>query len=260
MDPDLAMRALAHAIDQNDSGLTVADVDWTRFAEAFTLMRPSPLLRELAEATDAPTTGPAAVTESDASASAELRQQLADAPATQRQRILLDMVRATAATVLRHRDPYAIGAGEAFRSGFDSLMAVEFRDHLNRQTGLRFPVSLVFNFRSPQAVAELLLAELAPEQTAQDDSGLRDAEIRSVLASISIARLREAGLVDTLLKLADSTGASSRPRPRGSTRWTTWTPKPSSKSCSMPPGMTPVLEKLMTADSAAESSKHCGPP
>ncbi|NGO72500.1 beta-ketoacyl reductase, partial [Streptomyces boncukensis] len=216
MDPELAMRALAQAIDQNDSGLTVADVDWPRFAEAFTVIRPSRLLDGFAEAADAATPDSAAAdAESEASTGAELRQQLADAPAAQRQRILLDMVRAAVATVLRHRDPSAIGAETAFKDlGFDSLMAVEFRDHLNRQTGLKFPVSLVFNFRSPQTVAELLLAELLPERAAQDDSDPRDAEIRSALAAIPIARLREAGLMDTLLKLADPTGTTeSAPAP-----------------------------------------------
>ncbi|MER5898245.1 beta-ketoacyl reductase, partial [Streptomyces sp. NPDC001876] len=187
---------------------TVADVDWTRFAEAFTLLRPSPLLHDFTGAAETLNDGATPAVEPEANAGAELRQRLADAPAGQRQRILLDMVRATAATILQHRDPHAIGAGEAFKDlGFDSLMAVEFRDHLNRQTGLSFPVSLVFNFRSLQAVADLLLAELMPEPTAPDASGTRDAEIRGVLAAIPIERLREAGLVDTLLKLAEPTGA-----------------------------------------------------
>ncbi|MFD9545634.1 SDR family NAD(P)-dependent oxidoreductase, partial [Streptomyces sp. NPDC060022] len=208
MDPALAIRALAEAVDHGDTSLTVADVDWTHFAEAFTLLRPSPLLHEFTGTAEALNAGAPPADEPEANAGAELRQRLADAPAGQRQRILLDMVRATAATVLRHRDPNAIGAGEAFKDlGFDSLMAVEFRDHLNRQTGLSFPVSLVFNFRSLQAVADLLLAELMPEPTAPDASDTRDAEIRGVLAAIPIERLREAGLVDTLLKLAEPTGA-----------------------------------------------------
>ncbi|MFD4764696.1 phosphopantetheine-binding protein, partial [Streptomyces sp. NPDC058439] len=193
-----------------DSSLTVADVDWTRFAEAFTLLRPSPLLHEFTATSEDPAAGATPADETEENTGAELRDRLADAPAAQRQRILLDMVRSTAATVLRHRDPHAIGAGEAFKDlGFDSLMAVEFRDHLNRLTGLRFPVSLVFNFRSLQAVADLLLTELMPEPTAPDDpvSDSRDAEIRGVLAAIPIERLREAGLVDTLLKLAEPTDA-----------------------------------------------------
>ncbi|MCX4792029.1 SDR family NAD(P)-dependent oxidoreductase [Streptomyces sp. NBC_01221] len=208
MEPDLAIRALAQAVDNGDSSLTVADVDWTRFAEAFTLLRPSPLLHEFTATSEDPAAGATPADETEENTGAELRDRLADAPAAQRQRILLDMVRSTAATVLRHRDPHAIGAGEAFKDlGFDSLMAVEFRDHLNRLTGLRFPVSLVFNSRSLQAVADLLLTELMPEPTAPDDpvSDSRDAEIRGVLAAIPIQRLREAGLMDTLLKLAEPT-------------------------------------------------------
>jgi acyl carrier protein len=213
MDPGLAVRALAEAVDRGESGLTIADVDWSTFAEAFTVMRPSPLLTALPEAAYALASNSALAEPggggggSGTAAGAELRQRLAETPAAQRQRILLDLVRTAAATVLRHPDPYAIGAGQAFKDlGFDSLMAVEFRDHLNRETGLRLPVGLVFNFRSPQAVAAMLLTDLAPEPTASEDSDPRDADIRRALTAIPIARLRESGLMDALLKLADTNG------------------------------------------------------
>ncbi|MFD0428358.1 acyl carrier protein [Streptomyces zhihengii] len=151
----------------------------------------------------------------------------------------------------------AIGAGEAFKDlGFDSLMAVEFRDHLNRQTGLNLPVSLVFNFSTLRAVADLLLTELMPEPTAQNDSDAHDAEIRSALASISIERLRKQDSWTHCSNWRIPPVPSSTLRPRASahwtpwTPWTTWTPKPSSTSRSTPPGTTPILEKPMTADPA----------
>ena len=50
MDPALALRLLGQALDGGEALLTVADVDWDRFAPAFTVRRPSPLLAGLPEA------------------------------------------------------------------------------------------------------------------------------------------------------------------------------------------------------------------
>ncbi|MFD0632063.1 SDR family NAD(P)-dependent oxidoreductase [Catenulispora yoronensis] len=41
MDPELGIRALAQAIDGREVQVTVADVDWERFAPLFTLRRPA---------------------------------------------------------------------------------------------------------------------------------------------------------------------------------------------------------------------------
>ena len=49
VNPELAMRALAQAVDGEEEAVTVADVDWTRFVPAFTLRRPSPLIGDLPE-------------------------------------------------------------------------------------------------------------------------------------------------------------------------------------------------------------------
>ena len=46
MDPALALGLLGQAVDGGEALLTVADVDWGRFAPAFTVRRPSPLLSE----------------------------------------------------------------------------------------------------------------------------------------------------------------------------------------------------------------------
>ncbi|MFF2747092.1 type I polyketide synthase [Kitasatospora sp. NPDC058048] len=202
MDPELGVQALAQAVDRAESGLTVADVDWEVFGAAFTSVRPSPLLHELLEEPAAAASAEPAAAE-DADEASALAARLAAAPPRRRPQILVDVVRAEAAAVLRYQDGRSVAAGQAFKDlGFDSLTAVELRNRLSRVTGLRLPPSLVFNHRTPQRVAAFLGEELGV-LTEERPAGPDEAAVRAALAAIPIERLREAGLMDTLLSLAD---------------------------------------------------------
>ncbi|MET9855399.1 SDR family NAD(P)-dependent oxidoreductase [Streptomyces sp. NPDC006450] len=85
---------------------------------------------------------------------------------SQRKRFVLGFVRARVATVLGHRDLESVGADQAFKElGFDSLAAVELRNLLNSETGLRLPATLVFDHPTARAAADFIedrLAALAP--------------------------------------------------------------------------------------------------
>ncbi|MGP3966038.1 type I polyketide synthase, partial [Nonomuraea sp. 3N208] len=95
-------------------------------------------------------------------------QRLAALDSADRQSMLSDLVRGSAATVLGFADGSAIDSQRQFQDlGFDSLTAVEFRNQLNAATGLRLPATLIFDYPTAEAVAEFLANELVGGQSSK---------------------------------------------------------------------------------------------
>ncbi|WP_257138775.1 acyl carrier protein, partial [Streptomyces sp. wa1071] len=114
-----------------------------------------PMLRGLVPA--APRRAGAAV-----AAAAGAGSALAGLSASEREKVLVDLVRTHVASVLGHADHTAIDADRAFQElGFDSLTAVELRNQLNTATGLRLPTTLIFDYPTPAALAAHLTQELS---------------------------------------------------------------------------------------------------
>ncbi|MEU9372076.1 type I polyketide synthase, partial [Streptomyces avermitilis] len=144
------------------------------------------------------------------------RERLARQSAGERRQALLRLVRSHVAAVLGHSGADGVDASRAFRElGFDSLTAVELRNRLTAATGLRLRATLAFDFPTPSALAEHLGERLLPDQEAAGEqagdqlSGGSEEDVRSLLTSIPIGRLRDAGLLGPLLTLADTGGGAS---------------------------------------------------
>ncbi|MFI7650775.1 SDR family NAD(P)-dependent oxidoreductase [Micromonospora sp. NPDC049460] len=107
---------------------------------------------------------PSARSAAPATGGRTLADELAALAGPDRHTLLVDLVREQAASVLGHGSRAAVAPGRAFSQiGFDSLTAVELRNRLTTATGMRLPATLIFDYPDPNALAEFLLAQLAPD-------------------------------------------------------------------------------------------------
>ncbi|MGH3379026.1 MAG: SDR family NAD(P)-dependent oxidoreductase [Actinoallomurus sp.] len=94
-------------------------------------------------------------------------ERLAGLSAAKQEALLLDLVSGHVATLLGHRSNAVIDAERGFLDlGMSSVSAVELRNRLGAETGLRLPTTLIFDHPTPIALVRHLRAELGAGGTA----------------------------------------------------------------------------------------------
>ncbi|GDY51960.1 hypothetical protein SVIO_025830 [Streptomyces violaceusniger] len=132
----------------------------------------------------------------------------------------LDLVRELAASVLGHASSDRVPVARAFRDiGFDSLGALELRNRLNAETGLRLPAGLLFDHPTPTALAEFLVGELTGT-TAKEEPPAPAARADEPLAIVGMACRYPGGVTGprtcgSWCPLAPTASAAFRPTAAG---------------------------------------------
>jgi len=129
-------------------------------------------------------------------------QRLGALPAEDRPAAVLGLVREQIAAVLGLANPAHVRDDRGLlQLGFDSLTAVELRTRLGELTGLRLPATLVFDHPTAADIAGHLTTLLVPG-TGRQPADTEEQDFRAALSALGYARLKEAGLVRTVLDLA----------------------------------------------------------
>ncbi|WBP85580.1 SDR family NAD(P)-dependent oxidoreductase [Kitasatospora cathayae] len=143
-----------------------------------------------------------------------LAERLAAADPAQRRRLLTDLVTAQTAAVLGHRGGDQVPGERSFRElGLDSLAAVELRNRLGAETGLKLSPTLVFDFPTPAALAGHLDEELGESEDAPAQPVIRgldelEAQLRAAAPDSATGRYAEQRLRALLARLGGTTKKS----------------------------------------------------
>ncbi|UJW29740.1 SDR family NAD(P)-dependent oxidoreductase [Saccharothrix sp. AJ9571] len=201
MAPDLAIKALQQVLDDDETFLAVADIEWDRTVEVATGGSLSPILRDIPEVRhllDRPA-DPSGVVDSDT-----LAERLAGLGAAERERTVLDLVRTVVAAVLGYPTPEDVEPKRAFQDlGFDSLSAVALRNRLNGMTGLKLPATLVFDYPTPLALTKHVLTEVTDSEDGMEgDRVLRELDrLDGVFAMLNADGLEDGARTDITARL-----------------------------------------------------------
>jgi hypothetical protein len=163
-----------------------------------------PLLRGLARA-------PARSTVPSAGVTSALKERLRGSSPTERERVILDLVRSEVAAVLGFAGAAAVPPDQPLQEGgLDSLMAVDLRNRLGALAGTKLRATVVFDHPTPRALGQMLLKHFAPapEETppARPEAALDMNKVIAALRAASPDELRALKLAGPLAALIGRTG------------------------------------------------------
>ncbi len=207
MTTDQALELFDTALIVNHPTVVAALLDRTALANATLSTRLPPLFTDLVRHP----LRRLVTTEATAVKSA-LAQRLHGLTLDQQHDLLLDLVRSHIAVVLGHSNPQTIDPDRAFQElGFDSLTAVEMRNRLKTTSGLALSPTLIFDYPNSAALAGYMHRELVatPEQHSPA-AAPGEVEIQRVVGSIPVKRLRQAGVLELLLALANEADGNAQ--------------------------------------------------
>ncbi|WP_406674800.1 type I polyketide synthase [Nonomuraea sp. N2-4H] len=139
------------------------------------------------------------------------REPLAALSPEERRERLIDLVRRRAAQVLGHADPAPVEPdADLVGLGLDSLAAMELRNVLASDTGVRLPATAAFDYPSVSALAGLLAEEIAPAP-ATDDPVTQDVPSAAETLSGLFREAAAAGKIEQGMALLHA-AAAVRPR------------------------------------------------
>ncbi len=115
--------------------------------------------RELAPLGDAPDAG------GESTAGPEALgwvRQLAGLCEPEQRELMLELVRKEIAEMLGYPSVDPVHpTGDVFEMGMTSMSAVQLRERINEQTGLKLPEGFVYDLYMPEAISDFLLSELS---------------------------------------------------------------------------------------------------
>ncbi|MFF7634994.1 type I polyketide synthase [Kitasatospora sp. NPDC008050] len=134
-----------------------------------------------------------------------LTERLRGLPDADRDRLLLDLVRGQVAAVLGYGSAGAIEPERGFvELGFDSLTAVDLRNRLGAQAGVRLPVTLIFDYPTPVALAGYLREQTREAEAAGGPAlpiGAELDRLESILAGLTPGEEEHRGITSRLRTL-----------------------------------------------------------
>jgi acyl carrier protein len=157
---DRALQLLEQLLLWRDPQVCVAAVDWQRLRSVYEARKRRPFFERMGAAV---TAKPKPVVPGDAG---ELKRALEAAPKDRWADILITHLKRCVQQVLRlERADQAIADRGLFEMGMDSLMAVELKSRLEKDTGLSLPSTLTFNYPTIDDLAGYLLEQLSSESS-----------------------------------------------------------------------------------------------